>query len=317
MNDYFKILDESWDILIILDACRYDYFKNCYSSFLEGTLEKRLSIGACTPEWRNKNFSDYRDDIVYISSNPYISGSYEVEGFDARKHFFKVIDVWQTNWDSKYGTVRPEPVSDAAISAASQYQGKKLIVHYLQPHAPYLSIEGVHGFSTPDTKTSDPFQLSKSDSNGPNKFKYKLLSLFSRYKNRFHFFSDHPEWYFAQLLGLPPQTPMDYMRRKHGVKALQDAYNKNLEIALNDVAYLVSQLPDNLKIVISSDHGELLGENRKFSHSCGSHHETLRTVPWFTVSKTLKDSFPDRISTQKTQADDVCIENKLKNLGYL
>ena len=44
------IFAEEWDTLIVLDACRYDFFEKVYRDYLSGTLEKRVSPGSCTEE---------------------------------------------------------------------------------------------------------------------------------------------------------------------------------------------------------------------------------------------------------------------------
>ena len=41
---------ENWDYLIILDACRYDYFEKSVHSFFKGTLPEAVSSGPCTLE---------------------------------------------------------------------------------------------------------------------------------------------------------------------------------------------------------------------------------------------------------------------------
>ena len=68
-----RLMDEDWDYLIILDACRYDYFEQTFQSYLDGRLEKKLSVGSSTREWRLKNFTEYYPDTIYISSTPFIN----------------------------------------------------------------------------------------------------------------------------------------------------------------------------------------------------------------------------------------------------
>jgi len=60
-------------------------------------------------------------------------------GFDAKKHFYKVVDVWDFGWDERIGTVSPREINRAALKYYLKYPGKRFIIHYLQPHAPYLS----------------------------------------------------------------------------------------------------------------------------------------------------------------------------------
>jgi hypothetical protein len=64
-----SIFERDWDNLILLDACRYDLFKN--NSTLRGDLQAIKSRGTNTVQFLTANFSD-RDltDTVYITGNP-------------------------------------------------------------------------------------------------------------------------------------------------------------------------------------------------------------------------------------------------------
>ncbi|MFB6077203.1 MAG: hypothetical protein ABEK12_03675, partial [Candidatus Nanohaloarchaea archaeon] len=58
-------------------------------------------------------------------------------GFDASFH--DVINVWQEDgWDEEYNTVLPETTTAYAKDAAQRFPRKRLIVHYMQPHYPFL-----------------------------------------------------------------------------------------------------------------------------------------------------------------------------------
>ena len=67
------ILDEDWDNLIILDACRYDFFKEeIEKRQIDGYLKKVISRGSHTLNFLKENFTeDYYNDIVYITANPH------------------------------------------------------------------------------------------------------------------------------------------------------------------------------------------------------------------------------------------------------
>ncbi|MHC4621099.1 MAG: hypothetical protein ACYTEQ_25415, partial [Planctomycetota bacterium] len=145
-----KIMQEQWDYLIILDACRYDYFERVRQDYLPGKLEKIISIGSSTKEWRNKSFTEYYSDVVYVSANPYINSLAPVKGFSAKQHFHKVYDLWLADWDKDKGTVLPETVTKRAIEITRANSSRRAIIHYIQPHEPYLgpSVAGP-GFPSP------------------------------------------------------------------------------------------------------------------------------------------------------------------------
>ena len=57
-----EIANEDWRILIVLDACRYDYFKRNYKRYLEGDLKKGISsspkVTPVDPGWPGSNASE-------------------------------------------------------------------------------------------------------------------------------------------------------------------------------------------------------------------------------------------------------------------
>ena len=64
-----------FDIILLLDGCRYDTFLKI--NFLPGKLEKRISLGSCTPEWARKSFPKKPlKNLVYLSANPFVSSYY-------------------------------------------------------------------------------------------------------------------------------------------------------------------------------------------------------------------------------------------------
>jgi hypothetical protein len=73
-------MDEEWDHLIVLDGCRYDYFSRLHGVHMDGKLERALSVGSNTEEWRDNSFPDRYGDVVYVSANPYINSRVEVRG---------------------------------------------------------------------------------------------------------------------------------------------------------------------------------------------------------------------------------------------
>lgn len=136
-DEGIDIMSKDWDNLIILDACRYDSF--AARSDLPGNLEKYQSRGACTGEWLQGNFAGKTyPDTVYVTANPqFAKRSAELEA-----GFHDVLNVWQEDgWDSFFNTVLPSTVLKYAKRANERYPSKRLLVHFLQPHAPFLTRE--------------------------------------------------------------------------------------------------------------------------------------------------------------------------------
>ncbi|MFP4232878.1 MAG: sulfatase-like hydrolase/transferase [Candidatus Aenigmatarchaeota archaeon] len=129
-------MEEDWDYLIILDACRYDTFKKI--NRIEGELHKKKSLGSATPEWLIENFKGKKlDDVIYVSGNPF-SSSEKFVGFKPENNFLQVIGVWDKGWHKNLGTVSAEEVTKAALETLKQYLDKRIIIHYMQPHSPFL-----------------------------------------------------------------------------------------------------------------------------------------------------------------------------------
>ena len=70
-----SLMTEHWDIAVILDACRYDAFKDVYRRYLPpGRLEKRLGASD-TFDWLHSVFNGNGSyDIIYVSAHPGING---------------------------------------------------------------------------------------------------------------------------------------------------------------------------------------------------------------------------------------------------
>ncbi len=323
-----NVMEERWDYLVILDACRYDYFEKVWSKYLSGGRLSRINtVGTATVEWRDNSFTQYYDDVVYVSANPYINSVKAVKGFSAMDHFPKVYDVWESGWEPELGTVRPETVTKAAIDAAANHPDKRMIIHYLQPHSPYLSLADDRcGFPLPDMDTGRVLAGTDLGGAGSRSQRTWLKRLMPLFKNN-RILGDHPEWLLRGFLGMAAKSPMDAVRRKYGDKGLRQAYMANLEIVLEQVAVLLGHLSG--RIVVSSDHGEQLGENRCYTHTPGSKNPYLLDVPWLVIEKEKRPG-EDRSATAESKPaeenaapdddagaeDKSKIEEKLRSLGY-
>lgn len=129
-----SVFDEDWDTLVVLDACRYDMFET--ENELEGDLSSRQSKGSATTEWLSANFDreDLRD-TVYVTANPQLERNRAK--WDISLH--KTVNVWlDEGWEEETGTVLAETVTDKAINIHERFPNKRIIVHYMQPHYPFV-----------------------------------------------------------------------------------------------------------------------------------------------------------------------------------
>lgn len=155
------VVEADWDTLILLDACRYDAFAANHD--LPGTLEVRESRASNTEEFLRANFGGRAlHDTVYVTGNPQLHR--KRDRVDAEFH--AEVNVWQDDgWDEEYRTVLPETMADYALEAAERYPRKRLFVHFVQPHYPFI---------VPDTEF-DKLKLHDSDAAGPDFWQQTML----------------------------------------------------------------------------------------------------------------------------------------------
>ena len=133
--DGICIVDADWDVLLILDACRFDLFSDVID--IPGDLRRVHSLGSSTEEFLRANFDgETLHDTVYVTANP-----------QERMHlpenvFHETVRVWETDWDEEVQTVRPDAMSDAVIQAGHDHPDKRIIGHFMQPHFPFLGERG-------------------------------------------------------------------------------------------------------------------------------------------------------------------------------
>lgn len=132
-HDGDAFMDEDWDNLLILDGCRYDMFEE--KNNVSGDLQTKTSLGSQSWDFMQQNFVEEQfHDTVYVTSNPFVSRL----GNDT---FHAVVNLLD-EWDSELQTVTPDAVAEAAERASTKYPHKRLIVHFMQPHYPFIGERG-------------------------------------------------------------------------------------------------------------------------------------------------------------------------------
>jgi hypothetical protein len=265
------IFEHDWDNLLLLDACRVDMLgEELFGQPVE-TVESR---GSGTIEFLRGNVGD-RDltDTVYVTANPQLYRNRDQ--FDPEFH--DVINVWmEDGWDDEYGTVLPETMYERTLEAAERYPNKRLLVHFIQPHYPFLSSESEYGHGQMEDG-SEGLQL----------------------------------W-------------MQVLTGEIGAEEVEDViqdYEENLTIVLPYIEDLLSELGG--KTVVTSDHGNLLGERtspipvRDWGHPLSLYINELILVPWIIFegesNKTITAEEGTRTSRKVTEDR---VEERLSNLGY-
>lgn len=270
------VMSEDWDNLVLLDACRYDYFKR-QQNLGGGDLREVVSRGAHSWEFMKKNFVGRNlHDTVYVTANPHAE--------KLSDDVFYTVETLLDQWDSELGTVLPRDVVEAAVEANEKYPNKRLIIHFMQPHKPHLG-------STADS-IRDRVELRGWDKyHGHKAVEGNLsgISLWSAVKSG-----------------------------DVSINKTRQAYAESLDIVLDYTSELVNRISG--KTIVSSDHGEMLGEHgvfvRRYGHPHDIYNRKLRIVPWYVIpSDERRDiTSEEPIGFKRLETD--AVNNRLQALGY-
>jgi len=290
-RDYAKhdyIFEENWDVLIILDAGRYDIFAKLHETLLNkiGRLEYRISYGPPTERYIKGNFLrakviKHLNNIVYISANPVTDialGKY-------KKCFYKYLPVWKFSRTEEFVATFPEDVSYYALKTYLRIpKDKKLIIHFLQPHHPPIGKK--YGYLAKHIKADMSRLFRKSLYREANK--EPLPNHITRGFNKLYYV-------FLPMITRGMITDSVYylnMGKHYTLSDLVRGYIENYVIVLLSVKELLQIFPG--RIVVTSDHGEAFGEYahkmlplRVYGHPNRIRIEGLVKVPWLVVENTI------------------------------
>lgn len=236
-----NVAEESWDVFIVLDACRADLFEEVANIEEYDSYEVRESSGSATREWTKENFSGQaQTDTVYVTGNPVVS-RWVGTAFD------QFIEVWRDEFDPEIGTVPAQAVTEAAINAYESNPDKRLIVHYLQPHYPFVKDPHLRFTRFEGTDEVEATEARRGAS----------------------------DIWEAVALGLvDPEEAWD-------------AYGRNLEYVLDEIQPLLEVVSGRVVITSDHGNaiGERARPIpiKLYGHPTGIRHPVLRNVPWAVI----------------------------------
>jgi hypothetical protein len=260
------IFEYDWDLLIVLDGCRLDLMKEVSNEFnFVSDINRARSVDTMTREWMIKNFgSEYQDhmnETIYICGNPMSRSMLNEDDF------LKLDEIWMYCWDDTLGTIPPRPITDSAISSAREYSPDRMIVHYMQPHYPFISY--------PDL--DDGIELDE-------------------------FANERRRNVWGRL------RVGDVER-----SVVWNAYRENLQIVLEEVELLLENINAETA-VITSDHGNALGEWGIYGHPIHMPIDAIQVVPWVqTKAEDRRNHDPSVIDRSSLNES---AEKRLQQLGY-
>lgn len=263
-----RFVEKDWDNLIILDGCRYDTFKEV--NWIDGSCGQCTSPASESLSFIEENFIGQNlHDTVYVSGNPYL---YEIPDGT----FHALYSCVESDWDGELETVPPEPIVDEAVDASHKHPHKRLIVHFMQPHAPFIGERGrriEQGGWAPERET------------------------------------DSFIW-----------TDLQYGKDGIDTETVRSLYRENLEYVLQHVEKFLDSVDG--KTVITSDHGNLVGERgfpipvKSYGHPRHYYHSALVTVPWHEVTGERRRIYSEPTVDQQTDIKEDVLDNRLADLGY-
>lgn len=271
-----NIFNEDWDTLVVLDACRYDMFKS--TSRLKGSLSAETSKGSSTVEWLQADFEgrDLRD-TVYVTANPQLEENRDVWEI----HLHKTINVWlEDGWDEETGTVRAETMTEASLDAAERFPNKRLVVHYMQPHYPFV----------PADTDFDKQHLSKMDGKGGEP-------------------TDENVW------NQKFNGTLDVSRDE-----LWSIYRENLEYVLENVAVLLDGFSGKTVVTGDHGNyvGERASPIpiREYGHPRGLYDNPVVRVPWLQYECGERREICAGDSESESLVESETVADRLQALGY-
>lgn len=279
-RDTLSVMEEDWDTLLILDACRYDTFTEVCN--LPGETQKRRSQATATDDFLRANFTDgpYYN-TVYVTANPRVRTTEAIEN-----QFHDVIHVWKTHWHDELETIHPEDVANEACKARQRYPNKRIIVHFMQPHGPFI---GPTGRTQLDSHSGITNHKRIAENEEP---------------------SEDSTWIWQQLRqGLIDES------------VVKRAYKENLNVVLPYVKSLIETWTE--RVIVTSDHGNMMGERAWpfpvpiYGHPNGIRTDELVEVPWHVYSgeQRCNITWEEPQSTEVNTESDK-IEGRLQALGY-
>lgn len=271
-----NILEEEWDHLIVLDACRCDTFAKLYKYFFPGHASFKCiySTASSTMEFVRKNILENPAIIkklrntVFINANPVIDN---VLGNKTRKYFHTYIPVWKKYWNEKLGTVEPQYTYKETLRAIIKHPDKKTITWFLQPHYPYIHRKYQH------LNTQAQQFMNKAIHGGTDTTLQALTRITKTLLHK------------GYLCAGIPETVCEHMHRNK--TEVMKAYLANLATALKYVKKLAKTLPGTT--IVTADHGEAFGETLNpllpihvYGHPSRIRIDALRKVPYLPIENT-------------------------------
>lgn len=126
---------EPWDVLIVLDACRWDAYNYIFET--DASPVCNPGVGS-TPNWVDSIWTQNKEqwrDVTYISGNiqtDLVGDEHHKDSLRLRECVKKYVPAHE-EYDNEVSVVLPETMRDHAVE-----EEPPMVVHFLQPHTPFI-----------------------------------------------------------------------------------------------------------------------------------------------------------------------------------
>lgn len=274
-----RLLRETdWNALIVLDACRADAYRDLAPAAGLPLGEIVRSPAWCTRVWLPRLAEIVGErELLYVTANPVPNRELERKGQTSNFHW---VRLWQNCW-GRYGPCDMPTVHPDSVADA--------VLHYVRDHGqPALMV--VH-FIQPHMPYIGAHALPYADWGHATEAEFE-----AELRQHKH----------------PAEAVCDGEATRDDIRA---AYMGNLAVALPAVVQLLASLRGTL--VVTADHGELLGERGAYGHTAGPGQPELTNVPWVVVGRDAYDPapIPATLDAGRQKADAMLVD-RLQSLGY-
>jgi len=290
-----NVFERDWDVLVILDTCRVDALREVQDEYdFLGDIEEIWSIGSTSKEWVDQTFREkYSDEIAetaYITGNPF---SNTLLGERKKVEYGSTHDTWieSAEWTNKI-------IKDTTVSADK--------LGHLEPLWGDFDNNRNESFS----KSQKPSSIINHTIAAGRTGKFDRIIA--------HCMQPHSPYFSSsnKYEELNKYEKYPFRALKEGkTEKVWDAYIDNLRYILDHVEKLIQNTEG--EVVLTADHGELMGEQRMYYHMPGNFHPKLKKVPWVRTQATDNGTVdPDVTLSGKENAQEVTAE-QLEALGYI
>jgi hypothetical protein len=203
------------------------------------------------------------------------------------------LDAQVFHYSENINRVHPRQLIERATDLQGDFPNKRFIVHMMVPHTPYHSTRARELRKRVVESKNIKFSMTdidegRSDTMSEEYDFYSLLNACER-----GYISDDE---------------------------LMHVYKENVEIGIDYAKKLLEKIYG--KTIITSDHGELLGERipplflKEYGHGEGIYHDSLRSVPYLIIDSGDRKHITSENPIERADQHDGELDARLRALGY-